>query len=244
MRVRAFCVALLLAGHALADDTVLVAVASNFATTAGELAARFEELSGTTVLLSSGSTGKLYAQIVNGAPFDVFLAADAARPAILERSGHAVSGSRRTYAIGRLVIYSARSDDCLAVLRDPQAGHVAIANPATAPYGAAAKQYLERERLWETVAGRAVYGENIAQTLQFASTGNAAVALVARAQLGGQRVPEPRCLLDVPAESHDALEQQAVVLDADNSGASAFAAFLISDAARRIIERDGYEVPR
>ncbi len=244
MRVRAFFVLLLLTGQALADDDVLVAVASNFAVTAAELAARFEEESHSTVRLSSGSTGKLYAQIVNGAPFDVYLAADAARPAILERSGRAVNGTRHTYAVGRLVVYSVVASDCVAALQDQAAGHVAIANPVTAPYGAAAKQYLQRAGLWESVSARAVYGENIAQTLQFASTGNAVVALVGRAQLHSQRVPEARCVLEVPAASHDALEQQAVLLDADNAGAVAFAAFLRSETAREIIRRHGYEVPR
>lgn len=244
MRVRAILVALLLAGDAAAEEEVLVAVASNFAHTATQLAARFEEQTGTAVRLSSGSTGKLYAQIVNGAPYDVFLAADAARPAILEHSGRVVPGSRRTYAIGRLVIYSIRADDCLAALRDPHGGHIAIANPVTAPYGAAARQYLERAGLWDGVSARAVYGENIAQTLQFASTGNAVVALVARSQLHTRFVPEPRCSLEIPAAMHDPVEQQVVLLDADNPPAGAFVEFLRSATARRIIEQAGYEVAR
>lgn len=242
MRARAFLIALLLTGQAVAGDSLLVAVASNFAHTATELAARFEQETGTAVRLSGGSTGKLYAQIINGAPYDVFLAADAARPAILERSGFAVPGSRRTYAIGRLVIYSIRVDDCLAALRDSQAGRIAIANPAIAPYGAAARQYLERAGLWEGVSVRAVYGENIAQALHFASTGNAVAALVARSQLRARFVPEPRCAFEIPAAMHDAVEQQVVLLDADNPAAALFVEFLGSAAARRIIEQAGYEV--
>ena len=201
MRVRAFLAALLLTGQAAAGEPILVAVASNFAQTAAQLAERFEEQTGTAVRLSSGSTGKLYAQVVNGAPYDVFLAADAARPAILERSGHAVPGSRRTYAIGRLVIYSTRADDCLAVLQDPDAGHIAIANPDTAPYGAAARDFLRQAGLWEAAQPRLVTGENIAQVLQFVASGNAELGFIAHSQLRAPSLPEATCSWRVPASS-------------------------------------------
>jgi molybdate transport system substrate-binding protein len=237
-----FIAAALLCGPSLAEEAVTVAVASNFKTTAAHIASQFRQETGLAVRLSSGSTGKLYAQVVNGAPFDVFLAADAERPLLLERAGRAVADSRFTYAIGSLVLYSSTVGDCLAALHDPDAGYVAIANPDTAPYGAAAQQYLAKSGLLDQVAPRLVYGENIAQTWQFASTGNAVVAIVARAQL--RAAPRaPACSSDVPAVDHDPLEQQAVLLDEHNEAAGAFLTFLRSAAAREIIARDGYEVP-
>jgi len=241
VRLRAFLILVLLSGVAQGGEPVRVAVASNFKSTATHLADRFLDETGIAVVLSSGSTGKLYAQIANGAPFDVFLAADAERPRLLERDGLAVPGSRFTYAEGSLVVFSVSVPDCLAALRDPDAGFVALANPATAPYGAAAKQYLESERLWDEVSTRAVYGENIAQAWQFTFTGNAVVGFAARAQI--QAAPrEPRCSYPVPTDAHDPLEQQAVLLDDGNDAARAFLEFLRSDTARKIIEQDGYEV--
>jgi hypothetical protein len=168
-----YCTILLTAfllGPAVADETVTVAVASNFSRTAAELSAKFAGETGIAIRISNGSTGKLYAQILNGAPFDIFLAADAERPALLEESGLAVSGSRFTYAEGALVLWSRGAPDCLAALRDDTGGHVALANPVTAPYGKAALEFLIHEGYREMVSDRIVYGENIAQTLQFVAT--------------------------------------------------------------------------
>lgn len=235
---------LAIAVPAFAGDVVTVAVASNFSPAAAELSSRFSTESGVEVRISSGSTGKLYAQILNGAPFDLFLAADTERPALLERAGHAVAGSRYTYARGALVLWSREAADCLAVLADPEAGHVALANPDTAPYGRAAREFLEHEGLWDAVYGRAVYGENIAQTLQFVATGNAVVGLIARAQLGAAELPPAACTWEVPANTHASLDQQAVLLAraADNAGARRFHEFLRSPAAMGIIQSHGYEV--
>jgi molybdate transport system substrate-binding protein len=241
MRLRSLACLLLLCGGVQAADVVTVAVASNFKSTATQIADRFLEDTGQAVRFSSGSTGKLYAQIVNGAPFDIFLAADAARPSLLEDSGIAVNGSRFTYATGRLVLFSRRVTDCLVALRDADAGFVAIANPVTSPYGEAARQYLGGEGLWEVVSTRAVYGENITQALQFAVTGNAVVGFAARSQVHAGLF-EPECSYEVPTTAHDPLEQQAVLLNEDNNGARAFLAFLRSAKAREIIARDGYEV--
>jgi molybdate transport system substrate-binding protein len=242
VRPGAFLLLIVLAGPSLAGEAVSVGVASNFKPTAAHIAARFRQETGNAVQLSSGSTGKLYAQIVNGAPFDVFLAADAERPRLLEQQGHAARGSRFTYATGSLVLFSNTVVDCLAALRDPDAGHVAIANPQTAPYGAAAKQYLAKSGLRDRVGPRLVYGENIAQTWQFAYTGNAVVAIVASAQL--RAAPgEVACSHEISPGDHDPLEQQAVLLDDDNATAVAFLEFLHSDTARDIIEQHGYEVP-
>jgi molybdate transport system substrate-binding protein len=246
VRVCAVFSILLLAASAGAADTVSVAVASNFSRSAIELAARFELETGIAVRLSNGSTGKLYAQILNGAPFDVFLAADVERPARLERSGHAVAGSRTTYARGALVLWSRSASDCRAVLRGEHGGRIALANPETAPYGRAAIEYLIEAGYWDAVSARAVYGENINQTLQFVATGNAVAGLIAKSQTTAAQLPKATCAWDVPAATHANLEQQAVLLvrATDNDGARRFYEFLGSEAAQEIIGRHGYEVPK
>lgn len=230
-------------------DTARVAVASNFATTAADLGARLAASSGHEIEIVPGSTGKLYAQIVNGAPYDVFLAADAERPALLEQAGLAVAGSRRSYAIGRLVAWSreraADGSACLAALEPGVPGKVAIANPELAPYGAAARDYLQRSGLWDDVRPRLVLGENIAQTLQFAVNGGAVVALVAAAQLAADSVPNGVCREEVPADSHAPIDQQVVWLEraAGNRAAAAFVEYLAAAEARALIEAAGYSVP-
>lgn len=241
--------AALLPGLLLADDLVTVAVASNFAKTAAEVSSAFTEASGIPVRASHGSTGKLYAQVINGAPFDVFLAADSERPLLLEQSGYIVSGSRQTYAIGSLVLWSSderlRGKDCLEVLERGEYGRLALANPQTAPYGSAAREFLIAAGLWESASQRAVFGENIAQTLQFVATGNATLGLVARSQTDDPGLPPAACAWAVPASSHAILRQQAVLLKRarGNPGARRFAEFLSTPAAREIIVRHGYTVP-
>lgn len=247
MRTRAFLALLVLvSGPALGSDTVTVAVASNFSRAAAELSARFAGETGITVRISNGSTGKLYAQILNGAPFDVFLAADVERPTLLEKSGHAIAGSRTTYAEGALVLWSSEANDCLDALRDESSGWVALANPATAPYGRAAVEYLSEAGLWESVSSRAVYGENINQTLQFVATGNAAVGFIAKSALAAPQLPEAACTWEVPVSSYSRLEQQAVLLTraTGNVGAQRFFAYLSSEAAQEILVRHGYGMSR
>lgn len=238
------CTLILLASPALAGELVTVAVASNFSRTAGELSARFAGETGITVRISNGSTGKLYAQILNGAPFDVFLAADTERPALLEQRGHTVPGSRFTYATGALVLWSRDVADCLAALRDESAGRVALANPETAPYGRAAAQFLAHAGLWESVSKRAVYGENIGQAMQFVATGNAPLGLIAKSQLSAPQLPDAACTWEVPSDSYSGLAQQAVLLAraADNESASRFYDWLRSAGAREVIARHGYGV--
>ena len=245
MRARAFMVSLaLVSGPVLAADTITVAVASNFSRPAAELSARFEGETGVIVRISNGSTGKLYAQIVNAAPFDVFLAADTERPKLLEKSGHAVAESRFTYAKGALVLWSRDAKDCLAALMDEDGGRVALANPRTAPYGKAAVEFLEAEGGWESVSARAVYGENVNQTLQFVATGNAVVGFIAKSQVGAPQLPEAACVWEVPVTSYTVIEQQAVLLEraASNDNARRFLEYLRSDDARDIMSRHGYEV--
>lgn len=233
-----------------AQDIVTVAVASNFTTTARELAERFTQQSGVVVRVSSGSTGKLYAQIINGAPFDVFLAADAERPRLLVESGHAVKGTRATYALGALVVWSRsarlKSQDCRAVLYDGDYDHVALANPDTSPYGMAAREALSAMGLWESASERAVFGENISQALQFIATGNATLGFIARAQAQHPGLPDATCAWQVPGALHSELRQQLVLLKraAGSDAAQRFMAFMRTPEADEIIVRRGYGVPQ
>ena len=231
--------------NAIGEDVVTVAVASNFSTTATELSTAFQAETGYRLRLSMASTGKLYAQIVNGAPFDVLLAADGDRPRRLEASGVGVKGTRFTYAIGELVLWSRRTDDCRASLEGPGTGRIAIANPATAPYGSAAREFLETTGLWEQVASRLVIGENIAQALQFVATGNAELGFIARAQLRNPALPDATCAWPVPPATHAPIEQQALQLSraVSSTAARQFLEFLRSDTARMIIWRHGYRLP-
>ncbi|NND46591.1 MAG: molybdate ABC transporter substrate-binding protein [Woeseiaceae bacterium] len=240
----------LLASPLVADDVITVAVASNFATTARELADRFTQQSEVPVRLSYGSTGKLYAQIINGAPFDVFLAADVARPMLLEGSGHSVAGMRFTYATGSLTLWSAdarlKARDCRDVLIKGDFRHLALANPITAPYGKAARDVLMHLQLWDTAYRRIVFGENIAQALQFTATRNATLGFIARSQTLRATLPAATCSWQVPATMHDPIEQQLVLLSraAGNTGAQRFLEFMRSPAAHEIIVARGYGVSR
>lgn len=227
-------------------DSLLVAVASNFTLTVQKIAAKFETTTGHDVLISSASTGKLYVQITNGAPFDVFLAADVARPKRLESDGLGVPGTRHAYAFGRLVLWSRNEFpgdlNCQERLRAGGFGRLAIANPDTAPYGAAARQTLVQFGAWERVRPHLVIGENISQTLQFVASGNASLGFVALSQLDNEHLPKAHCQWIVPTDMHDPIEQQAILLKraADKPVARAFLQFLHGEAGRAIIEHSGY----
>ena len=234
---------LLLAGAPASAEDVSVAVASNFAAAARQIEATFEEATGLEVALAFGSTGKHYAQIVNGAPMDVLLAADARRPKLLEDEGLAIPGSRFTYAIGRLVLWSPHPeyvDSQGRVLSQGTFRHLAIANPRLAPYGEAAREVLEELELWDVLEGRMVRGENIAQALQYVDSGNAELGFIAASQLTAERQARGS-FWRVPSELYSPTEQQAVLLR-DTRAAREFLAFLESDEAREIIRRNGYEV--
>ncbi len=232
-----------------AADELVAAVASNFLPAAEMLKRRFESSSVHRVRLSSGSTGKLYAQIMNAAPYDILLAADAERPRLLEQQGRAVEGSRFTYALGQLAIYS--RDPLLAGAACARwhefigKRKLAIANPALAPYGVAARQYLSGSGQWQAVQANLVMGENVSQALQFAVDGGALLGFVAAAQLQAPTLPEASCAVLLPASAYDAIEQQAVLLQraSNNAAASAFLSFLRSEEARRLIVEAGYRVP-
>jgi len=227
-------------------DSLLIGVASNFTVTAQEIAESFLIDSGHDVRISGASTGKLFVQIQNGAPFDILLAADAARPERLGRSGHGIPKSRFTYAIGQLVLWSRNPDleqsTCRVRLAHLGSDRLAIANPDTAPYGAAARQTLIQLGLWDRVQPRLVIGENIAQTLQFVASGNASLGFVAKSQIGNERLPAASCSWDVTPDFHDPVEQQAILLKraAHNPVAHEFLEFLRGESGRAIIARNGY----
>jgi molybdate transport system substrate-binding protein len=238
--------ALLLVGRVAAAAEVQVAVASNFAAPMQKIAAGVERDTGHRALLAFGATGKLYAQIRNGAPFELFLAADASTPERLEREGASVPGSRFTYAIGRLVLWSSQADyvdDRGEVLRRGDFRHLAVASPRTAPYGAAAMAVLKRMRLAESLAPRLVTGENISQAYQFVASGNAELGFVALSQVMLDGKIAAGSAWRVPAELHEPITQDAVVLAAgrDKPAARALAEYLRSDQAVAIIRAYGYE---
>ncbi len=242
------CLALAAGGPAFAED-VTVAVASNFNKSAEQLAALYQASNPQAkIQFSPASSGKLYAQIEHGAPFDVFLSADTERPEQLEQKGLAVAGSRFTYALGRLVLWSTDAKlagkDCRKALTDIEFRHVAIANPRTAPYGVAAVAVLEKLNLGPRRLGPLlVQGENIAQTMQFVATGSAQLGFVALSQLHDPAVPPGTCRWEVPADLHPPIAQQAVLLKraGSNKSAAGFLAFLKSDGARKLIASHGYD---
>lgn len=237
-----------LAPHPARADEVQVAVAANFGAPMQRIAADFERATGHKAQLSVGSTGKFYAQIRNGAPFEVLLAADEATPRRLEAEGAAVAGTRFAYAIGQLVLWSARPgvvDGAGEVLRKGAFRHLAIANPKTAPYGAAAVQTLETMQLLDALAPRFVQGENIAQTQQFVATGNAELGFVALSQVWRDgRIAEGSGWV-VPAGLHAPIRQDAVLLapGRDRAAAIALLRFLRGESARRVISEFGYALP-
>ena len=228
-------------GPADPGEGVRVAVAANFTGAAREVAAAFERETGVPALLSFGSTGQLYAQIAQGAPFEVFLAADEERPARAEREGLAVPGTRRTYAVGRLALASRDAGRIRGpgVLADPGVRRVALANPETAPYGRAALEAARALGHETALAEKQVIGTNVSQAHQFVRTGNAEVGFVALSQLSGRREGS-RWL--VPEDLHAPIRQQAVLLEAGrgNPAARRFLDFLAGDAARAILRRRGY----
>ncbi len=243
--VTGFALVLWAAAPAFAGE-VTVAVASNFLSPFKQLIPEFERESGHHVRTVSGSTGKLYAQILHGAPFDVFLAADSARPRRLEKDGQAVAGTRFTYVQGKIVLWSADpkriGTDGKNILHRRNFKHLALANPKTAPYGKAAVTALQRLNLWEALSPLIVRGENIGQTFHFVATGNAEIGLVALSQVMDPRLTIKGSQWRVPEDLYDAIDQDAVLLThgQSNPAARALLRFLQSDRARRIIQLYGY----
>ena len=228
-------------------DSVQVAVASNFAAAMEEIATVFEKDTGHKALISSGATGKFYTQIKSGAPFEVFLSADEQTPARIESEGLAVADSRFTYAVGKLTLWSARPnyvDREGLVLRKQDFAHLSLANPKTAPYGAAAIEVMTHLGVLKSLEPRFVMGENIAQTHQFIATGNSELGFVALSQIykKGQLTSGSAWL--IPENLHNPIKQDAVLLKkaAGNPAAKALMSYLKSEKARRIILLMGYSL--
>jgi len=230
---------------ALAEQA-LVAVAANFIGPFREVAMEFEKTTGHTVQVASGSSGSFYTQIKNGAPFDVFFSADNERPKLLEEEGLGVKGSRFTYAIGRLVLWSpdprlVKGEDAL---RSASFKHLAIANPKSAPYGVAAMQAMQKLGVWESVQPRIVMGESLGQTMGFVESGNAELGFLALSQVLDPKIKGTGGRWDVPNSLHEPIQQDVVLLTKgkDNPAAKALMEFMEAPQVTAIIERYGYEL--
>jgi molybdate transport system substrate-binding protein len=225
-------------------EQATIAVAANFLIAADALERQFEASSGHELVLTSGSTGQLYVQIINGAPYDVLLAADQERPRLLAENGRGDASSVFTYAVGRLVLWSGTANDFhdgpITDLLKSDVRFIAIAEPDVAPYGRAAREFFERLGLWSELEARIVKGQNVAQTFAMVETGNAQLGLVALSQALAYRGPSAYRI--VPPEFYEPIRQDAVLLlrAAGNLAARDFVDFLKSPEAREIIERFGY----
>ena len=237
--------AVMVAAWSAHAETVHVAVAANFTEPAKALAAILEKTTGHEARLSFGATGKFYAQIKNGAPFEILLAADDTTPEKLEKEGAAVAGSRFTYAIGKLVLWSSKPgfvDDKGEVLKKGEIKHVSIANPKLAPYGAAAIETLTALKLLDAIQPKFVQGENIAQTHQFVATGNVELGFVALSQVMKDGKISEGSVWIVPSSMHRPIRQDAVLLTNGKGkpAAEALMKYLDSDKAKAVIQSFGY----
>ncbi len=237
--------ALLAAAPAHADEALL-AVAANFAGAVEAIGGEFAKDTGHTIQVTTGATGKLYAQIGEGAPFAILLSADAKTPAKLEEEGKAVAGTRFTYAVGKLSLWSADSGrigaDPKAALTAADTLHVAIANPDLAPYGVAAREALTAMGLWETIQPKIVMGENIGQTFSMVDSGAAQMGFVATSAVQAPGKEPKGSRYDVPQELFKPIRQDAILLKAGegNAAAIAFLDYLKGDKAKGIIASFGY----
>ncbi|CAI3788517.1 Molybdate-binding protein ModA [Pseudomonas sp. MM227] len=228
-------------------DEVQVAVAANFTAPIQAIAKAFEADTGHKLVAAYGSTGQFYTQIKNGAPFEVFLAADDSTPAKLESEQETVPGSRFTYATGTLALWSAKPgyvDAEGAVLKGNSYQHLSIANPKAAPYGLAATQVLAKMNLTQATQPKLVEGQNITQAFQFVSTGNAELGFVALSQIYKDGKVEQGSAWIVPAALHDPIKQDAVILNKgrDSEAAKALMQYLKGPAAAAIIKSYGYQI--
>ncbi|MFY9327146.1 MAG: molybdate ABC transporter substrate-binding protein [Georgfuchsia sp.] len=253
--MKRFLLPVMLAFHMLASFSALasdipVAVAANFTEPMKKIAAKFEKASGNKLALTFGSTGKFYAQIKAGAPFEVLLAADAETPNKLEQEGATVKGHRFTYAIGKLALWSAKAgivDGNGDVLKRGDFAHLAIASPKLAPYGVAGVQTLNAMGIYAAISPKLVQGENVAQTYQFVATGNALLGFVALSQVTGEdgKLKSGSMWL-VPEKYYAPIRQDVVLLDKgrNNVAAQALLAYLKSPAAQQIIQAYGYALDK
>ena len=238
--------AALSASSAFADE-VQVAVAANFTAPIQAIAKDFEKDTGHKLVASFGATGQFYTQIKNGAPFEVFLAADDSTPAKLESESEIVKGSRFTYAVGTLALWSAKDgyvDDKGEVLKKNEYQHLSIANPKAAPYGLAATQVLEKLGLTDATKAKIVEGQSIAQAYQFVQTGNAELGFVALSQVYKDGKLTGGSAWIVPANLHEPIKQDAVILNKgkDNAAAKALMDYLKGPKAAAVIKSFGYQL--
>jgi len=234
------------AGSTFADE-VQVAVAANFTAPIQAIAKDFEADTGHKLVASFGATGQFYTQIKNGAPFEVFLAADDTTPARLEQEDEIVKGSRFTYAVGTLALWSAKEgyvDDQGAVLKKNEYQHLSIANPKAAPYGLAATQVLAKLGLTDATKSKIVEGQSIAQAYQFVSTGNAELGFVALSQVYKDGKLNSGSAWIVPANLHEPIKQDAVILNKgkDSAAAKALMDYLKGPKAAAVIKSFGYQL--
>jgi molybdate transport system substrate-binding protein len=238
-----FLLAIWYANPARADD-VTAAVAANFLPAFRVIAVEFEQATGHHLNTVSGSSGKFYSQIIHGAPFDVFFSADRERPQRLEAEGFVVNGSRFTYAVGRLILWS--PDPGLVrgegTLRIGAFEHLAIANPLLAPYGAAARQAMMNLGLWDLLQPRIVQGESLGQTMGFISSGNADLGFVALSQILDPTFKQTGSRWDIPLDLYDPINQDVVLLvrGRSNPGARALLEYVRGPDAQQVIQHFGY----
>jgi molybdate transport system substrate-binding protein len=244
--MKLFALSMLLVSPVLHAEDALIAVATNFAVVAESLKSGYELSSGHRITIATGSTGKLYAQILHGAPFDALLAADQERPELLDESGHAIAGSRFTYASGRLALWSKDSTLLLSDIRSTltQSGihALAIANPAVAPYGVASRQVLQSLNLWKDLKHIIVMGENAGQTHALVETSNADLGIGAFSLVAGDGNLRGSAYLQIPENLHAPIRQDAVLLrhGAGNQAATGFLEFLKTEGAQSTIASLGY----
>lgn len=239
----ACCVLLSTAAHAA---EVSVAVAANFTGPMEKIAPAFEKATGHKALVAYGTVGKFYAQIKNGAPFEVLISSDDETPKRLEKDGLALPASRFTYGIGKLVLWSSKPELVDAkgeVLKGGNFRYLAVANPKVAVYGAAAVEVMQQMGVDKALEPKLVFGENITQAYQFAATGNADLGFVALSQIykDGQYAPGSRWM--VPSNLYPQIRQDAVLLERgkSNPAATALLDYLKTDAAKAVIRAHGYE---
>ena len=236
-------------------DQLHIAVASNFLLPLRSMSVGFEKQTGNTLHISSGSTGKLYAQIINGAPFDVFLAANSREPKRLEEAGMVVKGSRFTYALGQLALwgpsYNANNIDFEAALTLPTVQRISVANPQTAPYGAAAIETLKKLGIYDSLKAKIINGENVSQSYQYVASGAAQLGFVAFSQIKAQIKAQKKTGNDagkhywlVDKSVYPPIRQQAVLVKGseNNKAAQQFIAYLKSPQGRAAIKAFGYSL--
>ena len=241
LSVVAFCMMLVIVEQATAAQ-IRVATASNFKQTMSRIVELFEQDSPHTVVQINGSTGKHFAQIKNGAPYDLFFAANRTHPQALEDAGLGIKGTGYSYAFGRLVLWAPGESALDERSIVDGEGFMALANPRLAPYGRAAQQVLQKLGHWSKLQPRLVRGENVAQAFQYVVSGNARMGFVAKSQLSGSQFENRGAYWVVPAEHYDPIEQYAIMLS-DNDAARSFLNFCKSDSVRQLIKSAGYDLP-